>query len=241
MAEVNWIVLAYLIIGLFALSGFYRGWWKEAITTIFLTLLVLLLQVPLIALLVINFLNFILATIWPLLPDFIVDFLQTVVGIQSGLNPPQIEAGSAQTWLIILLLFIGVAILISRFALPASGQVYSSYSGYIVTYGGSIFGAVLGALNGWLIISLAQTYLEGVNLPGDGQVRTAVSSDRALIQAVNVPTATILDSFLPFLFVTIGLIVFFVALRSRIGIYQEKGFRRIIYKSPLGYRKINIS
>jgi hypothetical protein len=241
MAEVNWVVLAYFLIGLFALSGFYRGWWKEAITTIFLALLVFLLQVPLLAQLVVEFMNFVLANIWPLLPDFVLDFLQTVVGLQSGANPPHIQPGSAQTWLIILLLFIGLATIISRSVLPASGQQYPPYTGYIVTYGGSIFGAALGALNGWLIISLVQTYLEGVNLPSDGQVKTAVFSDRMLIQAVNVPTATILDSFMPFLFVTIGLIVFIVAVQSRIGIHHEKGFRRIAYKSPLGHKKFRIS
>ena len=44
MVEVNWTLLTYLFIALFALGGYFKGWWKEAIVTVFLTVLVLLLQ-----------------------------------------------------------------------------------------------------------------------------------------------------------------------------------------------------
>ena len=44
--EINFTVLTYFAIGLFALNGLFRGWWKEAISTFFLILLVFLLQQP---------------------------------------------------------------------------------------------------------------------------------------------------------------------------------------------------
>ena len=47
--EIDWTVLTYAVIGLFALTGFFRGWWKEAVTTIFLVILLFFLQQPAIA------------------------------------------------------------------------------------------------------------------------------------------------------------------------------------------------
>ena len=37
--QINWMVLTYFVIGLFILNGFFRGWWKEAITLSFLAIL----------------------------------------------------------------------------------------------------------------------------------------------------------------------------------------------------------
>ena len=62
-----------------------------------------------------------------------------------------------------------------------------------------------------------------------------------VIQAVDVPTASILDGILPWLFMGIGAVIFIAALMGRYGIHEEQGFRRMDYKSPLGYQKSRIS
>jgi hypothetical protein len=241
MVGINWTVLTLLVIGLFALAGLFKGWWKEAITTIFLGILVFFLQVPDVAQIFIDLINLIISTIWRILPDFVLDFLETVLGIGATGAPPQIDAGSAQTWLIVLIVFIGLAILIGRLSLPGSGRRADTYSSYVVTFGGSLFGALLGALNGWLIIGLIRTYLDGRSLPGGGEMAaTSMAtppSDQVVIQAVDVPHTTILDSFLPWLFVGIGLVVLLAAIRSRVTVKEKKGFRKVVYKSPVGYEK----
>ena len=107
MMAINWTVLMLLVIGLFALAGFFKGWWKEAITTIFLAILVFFLQVPGAAQFFIDLINFVIATVWRILPDFVLDFLDTIFGIGTTGGPPQIDASSPQTWLIMLILFIG--------------------------------------------------------------------------------------------------------------------------------------
>jgi hypothetical protein len=245
MVGINWTVLAWLVIGLFALAGFFKGWWKEAITTIFLGILVFFLQVPDLAQMFVDLINLVISITWQILPDFALDFLETVLGIGIGGATPKIEAGSTQTWLIILTVFIGLAILIGRLSLPGSGRRAAIYSGYVVTLGGSLLGALLGALNGWLIISLVRSYLDGRNLPG-GSETAAIGmamppSDQVVIQAVDVPNATILDGFLPWLFVAIGLVVLLFAIRSRVVILEDKGFRRVEYRPPLGYKKSKIT
>jgi hypothetical protein len=250
MVGINWTVLALLVVGLFALLGFLKGWWREAITTIFLAILTFFLLMPDAAQIFINLINSMIGLIWRILPNFILDFLNTVFGLGAGAGsdiPPQIDASNPQTWLIMLLIFIGLATLVGRAALPGSGRRAGTYSSYVVTCGGRIFGLLLGALNGWLIVSLARAYLDESRLPGgQGDVVAAFLSSPSpandvVIQAVDVPTASVLDSFLPWLFMGIGAAVFIAALMGRYGIHEEQGFRRIEYKPPLGYQKSRLS
>jgi hypothetical protein len=254
--EINWTVLTYLVIGLFALSGFFRGWWKEAITTIFLAFLVTLLQIPDVAQVFIDLINLIFATVMRLLPDslniILEDVLETTLGIRTVDGTIQVDASDGGTWLTILLLFIGAAILISRFSMPNWDKQKMPYNKYSVTWTGSVLGGLVGGLNGLLIISLITKYLDGYNLPGGGEPVTEIAmigsrtadtvSPSASLQAVQVPTFTILDSFLPWIFVAIGLVVFLSAIKNRVGILKDKeGFRKVEYKAPVGYEKIEIT
>ena len=42
----DYAVLMWMVIILFGMVGFFRGWWKEGLTTGFLTILILLLKFP---------------------------------------------------------------------------------------------------------------------------------------------------------------------------------------------------
>ncbi|MBN1995681.1 MAG: hypothetical protein JW953_23540 [Anaerolineae bacterium] len=244
MLQINWTVLVLLIMGHFALAGFFKGWWKEAITTIFLAVLVFFLQMPSAAQFFINSINWVIAAIWQILPSFVLDFLATVFGLGTAGSPPQIDASSPQTWLIMLIVFVGLAILFGRLSMPGSGR-RGDYSGYVVTCGGGLFGVLLGAVNGWLIISLIRAYLDGRNLPAGSEMASigmaSPVADQIAIQAVNVPNASILDSFLPWLFVGISLAVLVAAFKSRVAVRENKGFRKIDFRPPPGYAKTKIT
>ena len=114
MLGVNWTVLAVLVIGLFALTGFLRGWWKEAVMTVFLAVLVFLWLMPNVARLFIDVLNLVIGLVWKVLPQFMLDFLTSLFGgspsVTSGQSTPQIDPSNGQTWLIML---ISSAVLIS--------------------------------------------------------------------------------------------------------------------------------
>jgi len=250
--EIDWTVISLMVIALFALAGYFKGWWKEAIVTVFLAFLVLLLQVPSLAKAFIDVINFIIEMIWRILPGFVLDFvistIDTLFGIGAELGkniPPQINANSSQTWIIMLIIFVGLAILIGHLRLPGSARTAKQYSGYSITWGGRIFGGLVGALNAWLIITLVRAYLEGGRLPGNSELVANPSADTdssvdLAVRAVNLPTATILDSFLPWLFIAIGLGLSVAALVSRIGIHEDDGYRKLAYKSPVGYKKIGM-
>ena len=250
--EINWTVLTYFVIGLFALSGFFKGWWKEAMTTVFLAVLVFLLQNPNLAQLVIETLNGIVAAVWGFIPNTLLPTVDSVLSsafaIETRGGALQANAGDASTWLIILILIIAVATIFSRTTLP--GGIIQSGMRYAPTPTGSVLGGLLGGLNGFLIINLVREYLDGRNLPGGllteiapagGGGSVGIASSGVAIRAVEVPSFTILDSFLPWIIIGGGLLIFFAVLRNRVGLHSKKGFRRIDYKVPYGYKLMAVA
>lgn len=251
--EINWTLLTYMVIGLFALSGFFKGWWKEAVTTVFLAILILLLNNPSFAQAVVDIINSIVAFIWGLIPasflPTVESVLENVFAIDTSGGVPQLDAGNPGTWLIILILFIMIAILVSRLLLPNTIKKSRGYA-YVVRPTGSILGGLMGALNGFLIVNLVREYLDGRNLPAAGPPAElamaesgramATASSGVTVQAVEMPGFTILDSSLPWILMGIGFLVLLVILKNRVGLHSRNGFRKIDYKVPYGYQKIDI-
>jgi hypothetical protein len=220
--EIDWTLITYVVIGLFALSGFVRGWWKEAITTFFMGLLILLLRVPESATFVVTQLNQMLLLIWSNLPASFKDYLSTTLGLTS----PQIDASSKQTWLVILILLLGLSILLSRLLLPNSLSSARTYYTYAVTPLGSFLGGLLGGLNGFLIINLIKEYMTGSSLPATSQPATevaaaggrviGVASSGVGFQATDLPAFTTLTPLFGWLVVMFGLFMLFLIIRSRV-------------------------
>jgi hypothetical protein len=237
--QIDWMLLTFLFVGFFAIVGFFRGWWKEAITTFFLAVLVLLLQRQDWALAVINFLNWVIATVW--------GFVVRLLGLSPTDGPPQFDASSAGTWIIILILTLGLAALISRLTLPGF-STREKVTFYAVGLLGRLLGGLLGALNGFLVISLLREYLDGRALPGNIPPETEITvagssiygpaSTSVSIQAVNLPSFTILDSYLPWFIIGLGLLILFAALRNRVRVISSADGRKIEGTAPFGYSRI---
>jgi hypothetical protein len=248
MVEINWTVLTYIVIALFAISGFSRGWWKEAVTTIILVIFIVLLQIPEVAEAVIEFFNGVVAFIWDILPDTlrsgVESTVEAVFAIQVDDPPFQIDVGDPASWLLIFLAFLALSVLLSRFFLPQGarpGEVYE------VTPLGSFLGALLGGVNGFLIINLVREFIYGRFLPGgrlpteiagvqDGAAFTTASSGVG-IRATSVPSFTLFDSFIPWVVIGLGIFLFMALLRNRVALTNTKGFRRINYLVPYGYKR----
>lgn len=249
--ELNWTVVTYIVVGLFVLNGFYRGWWKEAITTGLLVILVFLLQQPGVAEAFINIINNLLAAIWELLPEslrlFLANILESGLGIRTAGGPIQADASQPGTWLLLLVIFVGLAVLFSRLSLPD----YGNRAGYAVTPMGGILGGLVGGLNGFIIINLVREYLDGRSLPAGlggpsteiaqsfgGQPIVGMAASGPSIQATELPNLTILDSFVPWVIIVLGFIILIIAIRNRVRLATTPGgFRRIEYVEPYGYRR----
>ncbi len=233
--QINWTLVTYLVIGLFALAGFFRGWWKEGITTIFLIALVFLLQQPGIAEAFIEVVNAIVAAIWNIAPALFDFIAENIFAVEtSGTAAIQAEPDEAGTWLFVLVVVVVLAILVSRFLVPGRG---------IVNVVGSVLGGLVGAFNGFIVVNLVREYLDGRSLPGGttgpvteiqlaGQSVAGVASPGLTIQAVDLPRFTILDSLIPWIVIGIGLLIFVALLRTGFGFQGVRVTRRV----PPGYQ-----
>ena len=232
---VNWTTLSLFIIGFFVLIGFFRGWWKEAITTAFLAVLVFLLANPSLAESLISGINKIIELVWGWIPSSLQQSMVELFAFKTV--PPQLNAGSSTTWMAILIVMLAISIIIGRFSLSGHG--------YQVRPLGSIFGGLLGGLNGFILMGLVTSYLQGTNLPGGGppateisaQGGTATASSGVSIQAFNLPNLSLGDSFLPYLIIIIGIAVFIMAMRNRVNVVSKDGYRSVKARSPYGYKE----
>jgi hypothetical protein len=239
--EINWTVLTYIVIFIFAISGFSRGWWKEAVITVVLAAFLFLLQNPNLAQTLIDGLNNLIATIWSFIPTEITpvvsDGLATVFAVQTGTNTPwQADASDPGTWLTLLAIALGAAILFTRFSFN-----------YPPTGFGSLMGGLLGAVNGYLLTSLIREYMDGRALPGQEVAYTSQltlvggsdfgpASQSISVQISDLPQFTVLDSILPWLVIGAGILFLIAILRSRVGIARSPDGRKIETRVPPFYR-----
>lgn len=231
---VNWTALSLFIISFFVLIGFFRGWWKEAITTAFLAVLVFLLANPSLAASLIGGINKVIELVWGWIPD---SLQQSIADLFAFDTVPQLDASSSTTWMMILIVMLALSIIVGRFSLSGHG--------YQVRPLGSIFGGLLGGLNGFILMGLVTAYLQGSSLPGGGsnlpteitaQSGTATASSGVSIQAFNLPNITFGDSFLPYLIIIIGIAVLIMALKNRVNVVSKDGYRSVKARPPYGYR-----
>ena len=234
MPEVNISLLTYIIMIIFAISGFYRGWWKEAITTIVLAVLIFLLQSPEIAQSLIEIYNSFVAWIWDIVPDSFKSFLSSTFGIEASGAALQADANSATTWLVILILLLLGVMILNRFLLPGTARQGAVYT---ATPMGSILGALLGGLNGFIIANLILEYLLG---GAEQPTEIAVSGGQNVVVAsgIDYPAYSILEGYLPWIIIGLGFLLLVAVLRNRVGIHNRNGYRRIDYRVPYGYEMV---
>lgn len=240
--EINWTLLAYIFIGLFTLSGFFKGWWKESITTYFLLFLVLLLYFPALAQFFIIAINFVFALIAQILPDQIkvnlASWLETGLGIPTVDGAVQLDPNNGGTWLVILVIFVGLGILVGRYLLPSHNVVGLKRTVYTPGLGASLLGALVGAFNGFLIVSLMLAYIGGSASSG---VSTASTGTTSVLRAVAVPSFTLTEGLVPWTFVVVALLLFLAALGSRMQIQKDKeGYIKMMWPDPLGYKRYDV-
>jgi len=236
--QIDWMVLTYLIIIVFAIGGFFRGWWKEAITTFFLVGLLVLLQRPDWAQILIDIINQIILVVWQL--------VIRIFRITPANEPIQLDASSGGTWILLLLFTLAVAALAGRLSLPGYPQRKKGKF-FTVQFIGRILGLLLGGVNGFLVISLLREYMDGRALPGNEPLETEISiaggsaygpaSSTLAIQAINLPSLTILDSYLPWLIIGLGILLIVIAIKTRINIVSSNDGKKIVDRAPYGYQR----
>ncbi len=206
-------VFFYMVIGIFGLAGFMRGWWKEAITTGLLVFLLAMLKYPELAESVVDLLNQGLDLLSQLLIK---------VGLLSQ-SIVHIDPADSQFYIFTLVFFVIISYFIGR---SAAGTLN-------ITVGGRMFGAILGLLNGFIILSLFREYILQRYLPNTGiTTSAAASATTATMTISNVPPQTVMDGAGIWILIIGGVLLFFFAISSRISYTSGK----VKTRAPIGYK-----
>ncbi|HMQ50508.1 MAG TPA: hypothetical protein PKE64_02235 [Anaerolineae bacterium] len=239
--QLNWTIISYIVIGLLAISGYQRGWWKEAVTTFFLVFLVVLLTIPDFAQFLIETINEVVAIIWDLFPQGVKDFLSNLfenwLGLDTGDGLFQFNSGDGSAWLLLLIVVLGLSVIIGRLGLFDGIRQGRPYSVYVTTPLGRILGGLLGGINALILLDLVREYLDGRFLPpsfftelamtGSPQVQQTAPGAVAA-RVTDIPTFTFLDSPWAWILIGLSLILLIVVFRSR---------RLPRNEAPFGYKK----
>lgn len=240
---IDWISLTYYVVGFFAVMGFFRGWWKEAVTTAFLAVLLLLLNQPDVASQLIAAWNSLVEFVWFLIPTNVTTISEgggeAIVAVSTTTQPAPLlaDVNDPNTWLYMLVTALGLSALFTR----------RSFSNEPDGVFGHLLGVVAGAFNGFLVMGLAREYLDGRALPGNAAAATTDSgltlasnsdfgqaTNEVMIQATSLPSYTILDSIIPWVVIIIGALLFFATVKTRYGFNGDKLDYRLppFYKAP---------
>ena len=239
--QLNWTVITILVVTFFAVNGLFKGWWREAVTTFMLVLLLFLLQQPGMATQLVALLNTAL--------NALLGVFSQLFGSYLTLNTAtiQLSADDSQTWIVILFVVLGSASLLSRLMLRSGF--------YTVNPIGHVLGLGLGGFNGFFVLNLLREYLDGRSLPGNVAQAAAASASTGDItivssstlsqpaatvsmQAVDLPNFTLMDSFIPWLVIGFGLFLLLAMVRTRLRLESNPSEgQRITYHPPYGYRK----
>jgi hypothetical protein len=249
--QIDWTLISFLALGFFAINGFFRGWWREALTTAVIVFFMFLLQQPELAQTTVNLVNQAITVSWNLTYRIAGSVLP-----MSDTPPQLLSPDDAMTWVVLLFIFLAVASILGRILLPDSGRSGQVYAANIIA---RVLGMGLGAVNAFLVLNLLREYLGGSGLPGQiteaaaqaatlpttgitvvgGQTAQAATS--VAIEAVGLPQYTLQDNITPWLIIGSGLFVVLLAANNRVKVMKSADGRKIGTRSPYGYSQKNIS
>ena len=210
-----------MVIGIFGLVGFMRGWWKEAITTGLLVLLLFLLRRPELADGIFDFINRLIKLIATFFQARSLE-LNEIAAAAGTVDAPNIDPSAFQVYLVLLVALI----VISYFAGNAS------LADKTITPIARLFGGVLGLVNGFIILSLAREYILRRFLPGSGISAASAVPDQVTITISNVPQSSIMDGFTAWAVIIAGVLVVVLAFGTR----YEYQSGKLKPRTPLGYK-----
>ena len=201
MIQVDYNVLAYMVVGVFGLVGFFRGWWKEAITAGLLTLLLVMLTVPDVATVIVNALNTAVNTVW----NFIQSIRQTSPAVASVAQVGAAPNVTPQNYWVYVFILVGLVLASYFFGKIGLTQGLSA--------GSRLLGAVVGFYNGFIVISLLREFVIGRYLPGaSAAAANATPPSTASVQVFNLPQASATDHPTVFILIAVGFLLFIIAL-----------------------------
>jgi hypothetical protein len=208
--QVDYQTLVIMVVAVFGLAGFLRGWWKEAITMGLLTFLLILLRKPDTAALVVGSIESAVTAIWDLLQSIVTasDVASSAVSV-ADTTTPAMDPGNYSIYIIIMIVLIIASYFLGKVGLSGS-----------LSAGARILGALIGFYNGFVIVSLVMEYVIGRYLPGNEIAAASAPPDVVALEVTNLPAASIADEPLVYFLIGTGAIVFVVALMTGLSVQR---------------------
>jgi hypothetical protein len=215
--DIDWDMLLAIFVALFALGGFMQGWWNTAIVTLFLVLLYILTTQPELTAQIIEIINGFIQIAF----EFISNILQTL-GLMSATTAasataPSLDASDRTLYIVALVIIVIFAYFTSKITL----------GGKTISLGARIFGGILGAINGIIVVNLVKEFILGRFIEDSPAAATAIPPDTVSVTVSQVPTENLLTA-APLLIVGLGILVLALVMANRL---SRKG-RRL----PWGYK-----
>jgi hypothetical protein len=219
MIQVDYNVVAYMIVGVFGLVGFFRGWWKEAVTAGLLTLLLVMLTVPDVATLIVNALNTAVDTVWSFIQSLSQSVSQSspaVASVAQVGSPPDVTPQNYWVYVFIL-----VGLVIASYFLGKVGLTQG------LSAGSRLLGGIVGFYNGFISVSLLREFVIGRYLPGaSAAAANATPPSTASIQVFNLPQTSLTDRPTVFILIAVGFLLFVIALITGFNVQGVKLSRK---------------
>jgi hypothetical protein len=169
-----------LVLVIFAIVGMMRGWYREGVTAFFVALLAILVWRPEIAEAIItwvdSFLRFVVAFFKAGLTFNTTRLQSFAVGASPILDPD-----SYRLWIIVTVALIGISYVIGE----------ATFNGKMVPLG-RLLGGIIGAANGFMLISLTKQYLANYWM---AQGRIMAQSGQVAIEMTNVPATSFVGGY----------------------------------------------
>jgi hypothetical protein len=169
-----------LVLIIFGIVGMMRGWYREGVTALCVAFLAVLVWQPEIADSIIQWVNSFLR--------FIVTFFRAGLTFNtSELTAQAAKVGtllnpdSYRLWIVVTLAMVAVSYAVGE----------ATFNGKITPLG-RLLGGLIGAANGFVLVSLAKQYLADY-WTSQGQI--TAQADRVAIELTNVPTASFVSGY----------------------------------------------
>jgi hypothetical protein len=206
---IDYSTLTLVVILLFAAIGFTRGWLREGITTVVLVFLVLLLYNPEVVSPIVNMLNKVLKLVSVVIQDAF-QFDLAAMAQAAKQTPDLFSPGNPYNFLMwALIVLVGLSFLGSRILI--GGTSLSAFS--------RILGGILGAVNGFIAISLFREFIQKYwqNLPSTQVAQAqaqglAAPANGVAVALQNVPAESFIVSVGPILALLAGGIILLLIL-----------------------------
>jgi hypothetical protein len=225
---VDYAVLMWMIIILFGMVGFFRGWWKEGLTTGFLALLIVLLKFPGLAECIVSILNKLIKLIYIVIKARSLD-IERLAEVAKEIKdiPIRIDPTDYRVYIFGLIGTLIVSYIIAK--ISVNKKVIGP------NFLGAMLGAIFGLLNGFTVISLVREYVLGRYLPGvtEAAAAEAEAITTVALKVEEMPTPSVVEGWLPWLIVAIGALLLFAVLATRWAVERAKvqGVAPPLYKA----------